>query len=207
MKNFKEWMSDYLRYFMLILAAILVFALVMIGFRVYHYYQQPDADDAVVILTEQEEMTEKQTETESETQTEKVTESDTETESETEKETEKVTEKETMGETQIVDQPQTNTRTVDQPQTSAQTVEQAQTNAQTETESETQTETEPETEVYVPVYMTLTGACNFRSGPSYEDEVVTWYPAGTVVEFLEDVGGWYKVQIDGMIGYMGARFF
>ena len=26
------------------------------------------------------------------------------------------------------------------------------------------------------------------------------------MEFLEDVGGWYKVQIDGMVGYMGARF-
>ena len=27
------------------------------------------------------------------------------------------------------------------------------------------------------------------------------------VKFLEDLGGWYKVQIDGVTGYMGSQFF
>ena len=53
----------------------------------------------------------------------------------------------------------------------------------------------------------MKGACYIRSYPDYGDNIIGEYPAGTVVEFLEDVGGWYKVQIDGMVGYMGARFF
>ena len=80
-----------------------------------------------------------------------------------------------------------------------------QTESDTETESETESETE--TEVYVPVYKTLKGSCYIRSGPSMEAEIIGEYMYGTTVEFLEDVGGWYKVQIDGMVGYMGARFF
>ena len=27
------------------------------------------------------------------------------------------------------------------------------------------------------------------------------------IDFTEDVGGWYKVSVDGMTGYMGAQFF
>ena len=53
----------------------------------------------------------------------------------------------------------------------------------------------------------MTGTCYFRSYADYGDNIIGEYPAGTVVEFLEDVGGWYKVQVDGMVGYMGARFF
>ena len=79
---------------------------------------------------------------------------------------------------------------------------------QTEAQTETQAPTEPATEApYQPVYLTMKGACYIRSYPDYGDNIIGEYPAGTVVEFLEDVGGWYKVQIDGMVGYMGARFF
>ena len=78
----------------------------------------------------------------------------------------------------------------------------------TEAQTETQAPTEPATEApYQPVYLTMKGACYIRSYPDYGDNIIGEYPAGTVVEFLEDVGGWYKVQIDGMVGYMGARFF
>ena len=48
------------------------------------------------------------------------------------------------------------------------------------------------------------GKCK-RGSP--EAEIIGEYMYGTNVEFLEDVGGWYKVRIDGMVGYMGARFF
>ena len=42
----------------------------------------------------------------------------------------------------------------------------------------------------------MKGACYIRSYPDYGDNIIGEYPAGTVVEFfLEDVGGWYKVQI------------
>ena len=62
-------------------------------------------------------------------------------------------------------------------------------------------------EQYTPVYKTMTGTCYMRSEPDYGDNIIGEYSAGTTVEFLEDVGGWYKVRVDGMTGYMGARFF
>ena len=36
MKQFKEWLSDYLRYFLLLLAAILAFFLILAGVKIYH---------------------------------------------------------------------------------------------------------------------------------------------------------------------------
>ena len=65
----------------------------------------------------------------------------------------------------------------------------------------------PETEPPEPVFMTMTGTCYMRSYADYGDNIIGEYPAGTVVEFLEDAGGWYKVSVDGQVGYMGARFF
>ena len=82
--------------------------------------------------------------------------------------------------------------------------------SRTETQPPTEkaTETQPATETeYTPVYKTLKGSCYIRSGPSMDAEIIGEYMYGTTVEFLEDVGGWYKVRIDGMVGYMGARFF
>ncbi|MBQ6321908.1 MAG: SH3 domain-containing protein [Lachnospiraceae bacterium] len=60
---------------------------------------------------------------------------------------------------------------------------------------------------YIPVYRTMTGTCYMRSEPDYGDNIIGEYGAGTTVEFLGDVGGWYKVRIDGKTGYMGTRFF
>ncbi|MCC8047228.1 MAG: SH3 domain-containing protein [Clostridiales bacterium] len=61
------------------------------------------------------------------------------------------------------------------------------------------------------VYSTLNAACNFRSEAGYEDAdgndtTITTCAAGTVVEVLEEVGGWTKVKIDGVVGYVGAQF-
>ncbi|MCD7745634.1 MAG: SH3 domain-containing protein [Lachnospiraceae bacterium] len=61
------------------------------------------------------------------------------------------------------------------------------------------------------VYSTLNADCNFRSEAGYEDEngndtTIGVYSAGTVVEVLETPGGWTKVKIDGVIGYVGAQF-
>ena len=62
-------------------------------------------------------------------------------------------------------------------------------------------------DTYTPVYLTMTGTCYIRSEADYGDNIIGEYGAGTTVEFLGDVGGWYKVRVDGMTGYMGARFF
>ena len=195
MKQFKEWLSDYLRYFLLLLAAILAFFLILAGVRIYQNSKKPDAANAIQIITE----------TETETTEKKQTE--TKMTSETEQETE--TAADTAG---------TKEETAVQAQSSAQTDAAA---AQTETAAaatekptepqspaEKATETQPATETeYTPVYKTLKGSCYIRSGPSMDAEIIGEYMYGTTVEFLEDVGGWYKVRIDGMVGYMGARFF
>lgn len=205
MKQFKEWLSDYLRYFLLLLAAILAFFLILAGVKIYQNSKKPDAANAIQIITETE------TETAAKKQTETEMTSETESESESESETEQKTET-------AADTAETKAETAVQAQSSAQTdAAAAQTEtaaAATEKPTETQpptekaTETQPATETeYTPVYKTLKGSCYIRSGPSMDAEIIGEYMYGTTVEFLEDVGGWYKVRIDGMVGYMGARFF
>lgn len=203
MKQFKEWLSDYLRYFLLLLAAILAFFLILAGVKIYQNSKKPDAANAIQIITETE------TETTAKKQTETEMTSETESESESESETEQKT---------AADTAETKAETAVQAQSSAQTdAAAAQTEtaaAATEKPTETQpptekaTETQPATETeYTPIYKTLKGSCYIRSGPSMDAEIIGEYMYGTTVEFLEDVGGWYKVRIDGMVGYMGARFF
>lgn len=72
---------------------------------------------------------------------------------------------------------------------------------------ENEVETEPQTEAPAPIYKTLKGACYLRAETSKESQILGTYMAGTTVQFLEDVGGWYRVSVDGMTGYMGAQFF
>ena len=205
MKQFKEWLSDYLRYFLLLLAAILAFFLILAGVKIYQNSKKPDAANAIQIITETE------TETTAKKQTETEMTSETESESESESETEQKAET-------AADTAETKAETAVQAQSSAQTdAAAAQTEtaaAATEKPTETQpptekaTETQPATETeYTPLYKTLKGSCYIRSGPSMDAEIIGEYMYGTTVEFLEDVGGWYKVRIDGMVGYMGARFF
>ena len=201
MKQFKDWLSDYLRYFLLLLAAILAFFLILAGVKIYQNSKKPDAANAIQIITE----------TETETTAKKQTETEMTSESESETETEQKTET-------AADTAETKAETAVQAQSSAQTdAAAAQTEtaaAATEKPTETQpptekaTETQPATETeYTPIYKTLKGSCYIRSGPSMDAEIIGEYMYGTTVEFLEDVGGWYKVRIDGMVGYMGARFF
>ena len=223
MKQFKEWLSDYLRYFLLLLAAILAFFLILAGVRIYQNSKKPDAANAIQIITETETETtaKKQTETKMTSETESETEMTSETESETEMTSETESESEVESETEqetAADTAGTKAETAVQAQSSAQTDAAA---AQTETAAaatekptepqpptEKATETQPATETeYTPVYKTLKGSCYIRSGPSMDAEIIGEYMYGTTVEFLEDVGGWYKVRIDGMVGYMGARFF
>lgn len=205
MKQFKEWLSDYLRYFLLLLAAILAFFLILAGVKIYQNSKKPDAANAIQIITETE------TETTAKKQTETEMTSETESESESESETEQKTET-------AADTAETKAETAVQAQSSAQTdaaaaqteTAAAATEKPTEPQSPTEkaTETQPATETeYTPVYKTLKGSCYIRSGPSMDAEIIGEYMYGTTVEFLEDVGGWYKVRIDGMVGYMGARFF
>ena len=200
MKNFKEWLSDY---FMLALAAVILFFIVFIGVKVYQNYDSPTAGQNIEILTEDGRITEEEAESEKISESEKSDETEklseveekkdiAETESQTEAETQRQSTQETQRQTTPETKPQTTPET--QPQTVPET--------QPQTTPETQPPTEPE-----PVYKTLTGSCYLRSGPGYEYEIIGEYMYGTTVEFRGEVEGWYEVQVDGMIGYMGPRFF
>ena len=203
MKNFKEWLSDYLRYFMLALAAVILFFIVFIGVKVYQNYDSPTAGQNIEILTEDGRITEEEAESEKISESEKSDETEKLSEveekkdiAETESQTEAETQRQSTQETQWQPTPET------KPQTTLETQPQTVPETQPQTTPETQPPTEPE-----PVYKTLTGSCYLRSGPGYEYEIIGEYMYGTTVEFRGEVEGWYEVQVDGMIGYMGPRFF
>ena len=240
MKKFKEWLSDYLRYILLIIGALLAFTLITFGVQTWLIVkkagspqtantQTEETQDisskggAIEILTEK--ATEAASESQKETQTEKASETELSSEANSEAETDSASAQ--SSETTAPAENTSGSQTADPssqaetsgtsgetaapsdasitPETSAPQTEQVV--VQTEILAETQAP-EPETEApYEPVYLTMKGACYIRSYADYGDNIIGEYPAGTVVEFLEDVGGWYKVQVDGMVGYMGARFF
>ena len=203
MKQFKEWLSDYLRYFLLLLAAILAFFLILAGVKIYQNSKKPDAANAIQIITE----TETETTAKKQTETEMTSETESESETETEQKTETAADTaETKAETAVQAQSSAQTdAAAAQTETAAAATEKA---TETQPPTEKATETQPATETeYTPIYKTLKGSCYIRSGPSMDAEIIGEYMYGTTVEFLEDVGGWYKVRIDGMVGYMGARFF
>lgn len=240
MKQFKEWVSDYLRYILLLIGALLAFTIITFGVQTWLIIRNGDyvsgettqngsgGKGAIEILTESESEPESASEPESESETEPESETEiaqdetsseisAETQNETEKQTETspVTERQTEKKSNSAKpqmpsktQPESEKKPETQPVTERETQPVTERETQPVTERQTQPPTEPPTETeYVPVYKTLKGSCYIRSGPSYEAEIIGEYMYGTTVEFLEDVGGWYKVQIDGMVGYMGARFF
>ncbi len=88
MGEFKEWLSDNLRYFLVGVVVILIIGGSILGLKIYSSKVNGNSDPAVIRKN-----TEAQTETRKETETKKQTEK--ETKKQTEKETKKQTEKET----------------------------------------------------------------------------------------------------------------
>lgn len=214
MNDFKEWLSDYLRYFLLFLAGVLTLALVVIGVKVYKAMTMPVENGNIEILTEIDTEEETESELKAVVETEELrAEMNKEVESD-EIETESDL-NEIQAETMHESVPDTDSEQIKETQETAAVTELSDRESEVmeqlisvESEKETELITEVITETeYIPVYKTLKGSCYIRSGPSMEAEIIGEYMYGTTVEFLEDVGGWYKVQIDGMTGYMGARFF
>lgn len=216
MKEFKEWLSDNLRYFMLGLAVIILLVLIFLGFRlIKNITSEPAAKSG----KETETARTTESETQQETKVKQETETETETEMETKKtETDKMKESETTGteasgskQTSETKMPETEAQT-QSPVTEALQTEAPQTEAsQTEAPQTEAPQTEPpQTEAYIPpepVYLTVISAVYIRELPSYEGEILGVLEAGQTVEFLEDAQGWYKVNADGLVGYVGARFF
>lgn len=93
MGDFKEWLSDNLRYFLVGVVVILIIGGSILGLKIYSSKVNGNSDPAVIRKN-----TEAQTETGKETETKKQTEK--ETKKQTEKETKKQTEKETKKQTE-----------------------------------------------------------------------------------------------------------
>lgn len=225
MGDFKEWLSDNLRYFLVGVVVILIIGGSILGLKIYSSKVNGNSDPAVIRKN-----TEAQTETGKETETKKQTEKETkkQTEKETKKQTEKATEKQTESSTSSNAGTDSKGSTADNSQNGSNFANNASQNSDgtysngsqssdgtydnagndaTTDGNDTQDVTTPQTDAAQPVYMTINSACYMRSYPDYGDNIIGQFEAGTTVEFLGDEGGWYKVSVNGQVGYMGARFF
>lgn len=230
MHNFKEWLSDNLRYIIIGGGILAIFAIIAAGVGIHRHLT---GNTGVPVISETEGGSETDSETESETepetQSESATESETETDSETETESEDESESESetqresgaqageseesgpngtdaqTGESQGSSDPSGTGGQTDDSQTG-----QSETGAVSEpvTEAPIQTEAPAQTEpVYTPTYLTVIEACYLRSGPGYEYDIITTLEPGQVVEYL-DGSGWYHVRTSsGLEGYTGTRFY
>ncbi len=250
MNKFKEWLSDYLRYIILLVALLLAVGAIVLGVKLYQSTKKAEGDPNSVQIVENTQSESDETETrkeetdkepkETETETEKPSEKETESEKTTKKVTEKAdeehaaSEKETTktdstsSEAAVSDQNRVGTSqgavTVHQNQ-SEETVPEASSSQvipitqpkETEAADIIIEETDPpqtdppqtdppETDPPEPIYATLNHACYIRSYSDYGDNILAEYPQGTVVEILEYDGGWTKVQVDGIVGYLGTKF-
>ena len=57
-----------------------------------------------------------------------------------------------------------------------------------------------------PTYRTVISACNIRSYPDYGDNVIGGLGGGETVLFYGEEAGWYKIEYNGVVGYIGPRF-
>jgi len=65
-------------------------------------------------------------------------------------------------------------------------------------------ETTPETQA--PATATIVSACNIRSYPDYGDNVIGSCYGGETVTYYGIEGGWAKIELNGVIGYVGPSF-
>jgi cytoskeletal protein RodZ len=207
MKKTKEWISDYLRYFLLLLAIALLIVLIVITLKVYQRYDRTPGQDDIEILTEAQ--TGQVTEKETEKETEAPTESETETEKETE--TESADETETELQTNAASAIRSTSGADGSSDSSTTTGEGDVTQTQQSEETVVQTEAQPveiqvEEPAYTADYRTILSTCNLRSYPDYGDNVIGECYTGQTVEFLGEEEGWYKVNVDGVVGYIGPKF-
>ncbi|MCD7818026.1 MAG: hypothetical protein LUH07_03100 [Lachnospiraceae bacterium] len=193
MEDRNDRFIDFMRYFLFGLAIALLILLAVIVFGIYRgsTRELDDLDDAEIIIVD-----------DTEALTSAVEESEAETESEQQTEQNAAIETETL-------QTETSVGTEASQEDSSMAAEEETTadNASETDSSEENTEFAEST----GDYRTLLQACNFRSAAAYEDEdgndtTIASYAAGTELELLEDLGGWSRVKIDGVVGYVGSQF-
>lgn len=221
MGDFKEWLSDNLRYFLVGVVVILIIGGSILGLKIYSSAVNGKDEPALIqkntqAQTETKKETEKETKKQTEKETKKQTEKETkkQTKKSTEKSTEKATESQasTSGQTYTGDSSDGSSSyddgTAQNGQNSDNTYSGSSNSYDYSYDDSQQAEViTPETEAPQPQYMTINAACYMRSYPDYGDNIIGQFDAGTTVQFLADEGGWYKVSVNGQTGYIGARFF
>lgn len=213
MKKTKEWISDYLRYFLLILAIALLIFLIVITLKVYQRYDKKTSGDGIEILTEAD--TQKLTEQPSEKMTESETESETERESGTEAETESEAKEQKNGTASGTEKARLESGSANAGAASEAELPsedgQEPGEGQNQTDGQSQTDGQEQVNMEAPGestgdYRTIISPCNLRSYPDYGDNVIGECYAGQTVEFLGEEAGWYKISADGTVGYIGPKF-
>ena len=207
--TFKEWLSDNLRYIVLIICIILGITAIVFGVRIYQNMNRQSAmqdeqstDQEITIISQGED--ESETVTSQQTvlkDTEAASEKMTETEKETE--TEKATEKQTESETMRQTEKQTESETVKQ--TESETARQ--TERQTESETVKQTERQTEEMDTLKTYSDSTTLyaeveSNIRSGPGTEYSIIGTASEGDELTITGETSGWYQLRYDGKTGYI-----
>ncbi len=212
---------NFIRFFFLGLAVALLLLLGVLAFSIYRSSTREITDSELVIVDDTEAITQEETEEQpaAETETESAAISDTELLTDAAS----VSAAETQTETQAAAISDTAEAQSAASETAADTS--SETNAETAADSSAVQSVEGDVVVIeeeasasentssesTGVYSTLNAACNFRSEAGYEDDngndtTIGIYQAGTQVEVLEASGGWTKVKIDGVVGYVGAQF-
>ena len=213
MGDFKEWLSDNLRYFLVGVVVILIIGGSILGLKIYSSAVN-GKDEPALIQKNTQAQTESKKETETKKETEKATkkQNEKETKKQTEKTTEKAAEKTTESQAASSDQTPDGNASDDSSSHGAGSEQNGDTYGGNDYDynydgSQQAEVISQETEAPQPQYMTINAACYMRSYPDYGDNIIGQFDAGTTVQFLADEGGWYKVSVNGQTGYIGARFF
>ena len=205
---FKEWLSDNLRYLVLIVCIALGIVAIASGVRVYQSFHRQSAakdeqstDQTITIISQGENesgVTVSRQTVRKEPETEKETAA---TEKQTETETKKQTEKQTETETKKQTEKQTETETKKQTEKQAETETKKQTEKQTETQKQTE---EIDTLKRYSSAATLYAdeESNIRSGPGTGYSVIGTAQAGDPLTVTGETDKWYLIRYDGQNAYI-----
>ena len=217
---FKEWLSDNLRYLVLIVCIALGIVAIASGVRVYQSFHRQSAakdeqstDQTITIISQgknESGVTVSRQTVRKEPETEKETAA---TEKQTETETKKQTEKQTETETKKQTEKQTETETKRQTEKQTETETKRQTEKQTETETKKQTEKQTETQKQTEEIDTLKRyssaatlyadeESNIRSGPGTGYSVIGTAQAGDPLTVTGETDKWYLIRYDGQNAYI-----
>ena len=204
MNNFREWLSDNLRYFLLGLGIVCVGIAIFFGVRAVNTLSkeaQVENEAFEVKIQEKEKERESKENTKEEISNEEEVFVSPGTVME-----EDVNAQDSLAEnnTQVAENAQNNNMEPAGQEENSQT-ENTEAEEVTNEEVSNQQETE-QTDLLFPRVMTVVSPCNLRPNPGYEGSPLGEIPAGSQVEVLEDAKGWYRINFNGQEGYVGARF-